>query len=62
VAAGGYLYLTGRDGTVVVVKAGRKPEVVSRRSLDEETTASVAIAAGVIYVRTFKALYAFGKP
>lgn len=61
VAAAGRVYLTGRDGELVVVKAGREFEVVSKVDFNEETTASVAIANGVVYVRTFNALYAIGN-
>lgn len=59
VAANGKIYLTARNGDLIVFKAGREFAELSRRSLKEETTASVAIANGVVYVRTFDALYAF---
>jgi len=61
VAANGHIYITGRDGFVYVVKAGREFKLISKLDLKEETTASPAISNGVVYIRTFKALYAFGK-
>jgi outer membrane protein assembly factor BamB len=60
VAAEGKIFVTSRNGDLIVLKAGVNPEIISRVSLKEETTASVAIANGIIYVRTFNALYAFG--
>jgi outer membrane protein assembly factor BamB len=62
VASDGKIYLVGRDGTVAVVKAGTELEVLAKNKLQEEATASPAIAEGVIYIRTWKTLYAFGKP
>jgi outer membrane protein assembly factor BamB len=61
VGAAGRIYLTGRDGNLVVVKSGKNFELISNLELDEETTASVAIANGIVYVRTFRALYAIGN-
>ncbi len=61
VAANGRIYITSRDGFVYVVKAGRKFELISKLDLKEETTSSPAISNGVVYIRTFNALYAFGE-
>ncbi len=60
VAAGGHIYLTGRDGTVVVVKAGDKLEIVSTNKLDEAFEASPAIAGGDLILRGHSAVYCFG--
>ena len=60
VAANGHIYFTGRKGTVFVVKAGPELKVVSKNVLEEETTSSPAISDGRVYIRTYKALYAFG--
>ncbi len=62
VAADGKIILTSRDGQIYILQAGREFNVLSNRSLDEETTASVAVSDGVIYVRTYEAVYAFGNP
>ncbi|MDX1962132.1 MAG: PQQ-binding-like beta-propeller repeat protein [Pirellulales bacterium] len=58
VAADGKLYLSGRDGTVNVIKLGRTYQRLATNKFDEPLAASPAIADGVIYFRTFKALYA----
>ena len=60
VLAGDKVFVAGRDGTIVVVKAGRACEVLAKNKLDEDTTASPAIANNVLFIRTAKALYAFG--
>ena len=60
VVAGDKVIVAGRDGTVVVVKTGRAFEVLARNKLGEDTTASPAIANNVLFIRTAKALYAFG--
>jgi len=60
VIAGDKVVVAGRDGTIVVVKAGRAFEVLGENKLGEDTTASPAIANNVLYIRTAKALYAFG--
>lgn len=52
------LYLTARNGTVTVVKAGREFEIIAKNDLGEPTTSSPAFSNGTIYIRTFKALYA----
>ena len=62
VAAGGYVYLCGLDGAVVVIKAGGEfPEKVSAAKLDARIAATPAVVDDTLYVRTGKTLYAFGK-
>jgi outer membrane protein assembly factor BamB len=58
VYADGKLYLTARDGTVSVVKAGPKHELLAVNKLPDQTTASPAIANGRIYIRGWNTLYA----
>ena len=60
VVVGSKVIVAGRDGTIVVVKAGKTFEVLAKNKLGEDTTASPAIANNVLYIRTAKALYAFG--
>ena len=60
VAADGKIYLVSRDGHAVVLKAGREWEILAVNALDEECFATPALAEGRIYLRTTKALYAFG--
>ena len=54
----GKVYIMSRDGTALVVKAGPKFEALATNKLDDNFTASPAIANGRIYLRGFNALYA----
>ena len=56
------VYLTARDGTVTVVKAGPKFEALAENKLPDEIAASPAVSGGRIYLRGFKTLYAIGTP
>lgn len=60
VYADGKLYLTGREGTVVVVKPGREFEILSTNKLPDVFTASPAVSGGRIYLRGFDNLWAIG--
>lgn len=55
---GGHLYLCAKDGRCTVVKAGRDFQIVSSNDLGEPITASPAVSEGVLYLRTYNALYA----
>jgi len=61
VAGDGKVYFVTRSGTVVTVKAGPEQEVLAVRDLDDECTATPAIAGGRIYLRTRSALYCFRR-
>jgi outer membrane protein assembly factor BamB len=61
VYADGRIYLTARDGRVSVVKAAEKVEIIAENDLAEDISASPAISNGVIYLRTFKHLWAIAK-
>jgi outer membrane protein assembly factor BamB len=59
----GHFYTASKDGTVRVVKAGRKYELVSENSMNKEgVTASPIVANGVLYIRSAQALYAIKSP
>lgn len=58
--ANGNIYLAARNGTITVVKAGRKFEQVWQTSLDDSLTSSPVISNGRLYLRTNGALWAFG--
>lgn len=60
VAGDGKVYLVSHTGKVTVLRAGAQWEVLSVGDLDEATQATPALADGRIYLRTHKALYAFG--
>lgn len=59
--ADGNIYLAARNGTITVVKAGRKFEQVWQTDLGDTLTSSPVIANGRLYLRTNGALWAFGK-
>lgn len=61
VYANGHIYLTSRDGVVSVVKAGRDFEIVATNTIDETIAASPVIIDGMLYLRSYKALYAIGE-
>ncbi|MBI2803986.1 MAG: PQQ-like beta-propeller repeat protein [Planctomycetes bacterium] len=58
--ADGKIYTIGRDsGTVSVLKAGRKFQVLATNRLPDNITASPAVSGGRLYIRGFQTLYAF---
>ena len=61
VAVDGKLIITDRSGKVILVKADESLAEIASIELGEETLSSPAVAGGVIFVRTFEALYAFGS-
>jgi outer membrane protein assembly factor BamB len=61
VAAGDRLYLVGRDGKAVVVKAGDKFEVLAANKLDDRIDASPAIAGKEIFLRGAQNLYCIAE-
>lgn len=54
VAADGKIYLTDRDGTTVVIKAGEKLEVLATNKLGEPVDASPALAGNQLFLRSDK--------
>jgi len=62
VAGDGKVYLVSHAGkaTVLSAAADAKWEIVSQHDFDEPVVATPAIAGGRIFLRTAKALYAFG--
>jgi outer membrane protein assembly factor BamB len=57
VAADGRVYVTGRDGTTVVLAAGPKPEVLATNVLSEPMDSSPALVDGDVFLRGAKHLY-----
>jgi hypothetical protein len=49
------------DGTVTVLRASPRLEVLARNEFREAITSSPAVAGGRLYFRTAKALWAIGK-
>ena len=60
VAAAGRIYFSGEDGELIVVRAGRRFEVLARNDMGETVMATPALAGDVIYVRTRHHLVALG--
>lgn len=59
----GHIYFCGKDGMCSVVKAGRKFEIVASNPMGgEPITASPVFSNGKLFIRTYSALYAIGKP
>ncbi|MEZ5328803.1 MAG: PQQ-binding-like beta-propeller repeat protein [Verrucomicrobiales bacterium] len=61
VAAGGYVFLTGRDGTTVVIKDGPKLEIVSTNHLGEPVDATPVPDGSELFIRAAKHLYCIRK-
>jgi outer membrane protein assembly factor BamB len=61
IAAAGRVYVASGDGVVTVIAAGKDDlQVLARNEIGEDIVATPAIAGNVIYIRTLRALYAFG--
>jgi outer membrane protein assembly factor BamB len=60
VAADGKLFLANEEGQVTVLRAGADWDVLAVNDLGESCYATPALSGGRIYLRTGKALYAFG--
>ncbi|MGE3805316.1 MAG: PQQ-binding-like beta-propeller repeat protein [Gemmataceae bacterium] len=59
-AGAGHIYLTNEAGATFIVRAAAKFELVGQNKLNEYTVASPAIAAGRLFLRTEKHLFAIG--
>jgi outer membrane protein assembly factor BamB len=55
------ILLTSEDGDTFVIKAGAVCEVIRTNSLGEPVYASIAIAAGKLFIRGEKHLYCIGR-
>ena len=61
VHADGRLYVTDRDGTTMVFAATPEYRVLASNRLGEHVEASVAVANGELFIRTYKHLWCIGK-
>ncbi len=61
VAAGGFVFLAGRNGNVVVIKDSEKLEVVSTNSIGETLDATPALVDNEIFLRGEKHLFCIAK-
>ena len=61
VSASGRIYLAGRNGTSLVLKASEKVEVLATNKLDEKFDASPAIAGKELFLRGHEYLYCLAE-
>jgi outer membrane protein assembly factor BamB len=62
IAADGHVYLASQSGTIVIVDAhANELKVVARNVIGEKITATPALAKNLMYVRTDRHLFAFGR-
>jgi outer membrane protein assembly factor BamB len=61
VAGDGKVYLASETGETVVLRAGRKPDIIARNRLNTHIVASPAIARGRLFFRGDDELIAVGK-
>ena len=57
VAAAGRIYVTSREGTTVVLRAGSELKVLATNTLDDEFDASASVAGREVYLRGRRFLY-----
>ncbi len=60
VGAKGRVYLTGQEGTTLVIRQGPVYEVIAKNTLDDGFNASPALVDGELYLRGFRYLYSIG--
>ena len=61
VASDGKIFFLSRSGVMTVLEAGREQKVLAVNELNEESSATPAIANGRLYVRTKSTLYCFAN-
>jgi len=61
VAADGRIYISGRNGATVVLKAGPEYEVLTTNQLEETIDATPAIVGNVMYLRGQRHVYAIAE-
>jgi outer membrane protein assembly factor BamB len=60
IAGDGKVYLFSETGETIVLRAGRKPDVIARNTIEGRVLASPAVAQGRIFVRTDSEIVAIG--
>jgi outer membrane protein assembly factor BamB len=61
IAAGGYVYLTGRSGTTVVIKDSDKFSIVATNSVDETVDATPSPVDNELFIRGEKHLFCISQ-
>jgi outer membrane protein assembly factor BamB len=62
VAANGRVYVVSREGVTLVIKDGDEPEPIARNRLNDNFSASPALAGNELYLRGEKHLYCISRP
>ena len=62
VTGDGKVYFVSETGEVIVLRAGRQPQVIARNDIGERLMASPAISNGQIFLRSDGSLFAIGTP
>ena len=62
VAGDGKVYFVSETGEVIVLRAGREPQVIARNDIGERLMAGPAISNGQIFLRSDSAVFAIGSP
>lgn len=61
ITAGGYVYVPGENGNIVVLRLGAAPEIIRKNDIGDSVIATPAIANNRLYVRTLHKLYCFSE-
>jgi outer membrane protein assembly factor BamB len=61
VAADGKIYVSGEDGEIIILAAGRTFRHIATNSIGELLMATPALSDGVMYVRSVSSLFAVGR-
>ena len=61
VATDGKIYLSGEDGEMLVIAAGRQLRHIATNSMGELLMATTALSDGVMYLRSAQSLFAVGQ-
>ena len=61
VAAKGRIYIAGREGSTIVIKAGQAFEVLAKNTLEDSFDASPALVDGDLFMRGQRFLYAVAR-
>ncbi len=62
VGADGRIYITGRNGTTLVLKRSQQLEVLATNTLDDRIDASPALAGSELFLRSQRYLYCIAEP
>jgi outer membrane protein assembly factor BamB len=61
IAGDGKIYLPAEGGEVIVLRGGRKPDVIARNKIGERLVAGMAVSNGQLFIRTDGNLFCIGS-